>query len=137
MTTLAIWSVLVVRRNRDWRDEQTIFRHTLAYDPPAARVWFNLGNLSLAAGRLDEARRLYEAALAREPNDAGAHLNLGITLERQGERAGAESEYRRAIAADPRLAEAYRALAALLVARGETAEAARLRERLLPPARHP
>jgi tetratricopeptide (TPR) repeat protein len=134
---LAIWSVIVVRRNRDWRDEDTLFRHTLAYDPPAARVWFNLGNLSLAAGRLDEARRLYEAALAREPHDAGAHLNLGITLQRQGERAAAEAEYRRAIASDPRLAEAYRALATLLAARGETAEAARLRERLPPPGPHP
>jgi tetratricopeptide (TPR) repeat protein len=126
VTTLAVWGLLVVRRNRDWRDEETIFRHTLAYDPPAARVWFNLGNLSLAAGRLDEARRLYEAALAREPRDAAAHLNLGIALQRLGDRAGAVAEYRRAIGSDPRLGEAYGALAALLAARGETAEAARL-----------
>jgi tetratricopeptide (TPR) repeat protein len=123
---LAGWGVLVVQRNRDWRDEATLFRHTLAYDPPAARVWFNAGNVALGANRLDEAEHLYRAALAREPGDAAAHLNLGITLQRRGDRVGAEESYRRAIAADARLREAYRALAALLAARGETAEAERL-----------
>jgi hypothetical protein len=122
------WGAVVVDRNRDWRDEETLFRDTLRYHPPAARVWLNGGNLALAAGRLDEAARLYEAALAREPRDADAHLNLGITRQRQGRRAEAEEQYRRAIASDPRLAEAYRALAALLAARGETTEAARLWE---------
>jgi hypothetical protein len=123
---LAGWGALVVARNRDWRDEATLFRHTLGYDPPAARMWFNAGNLALADGRLDDAERLYRAALVREPGDAAAHLNLGITLQRRGDRVEAEESYRRAIAADARLREAYRALAALLAARGETAEAERL-----------
>jgi hypothetical protein len=129
VVVLAVWAVIVVDRNRDWRDEETLFRHTLAYDPPAARVWYDLANLELARGRLDEARRLYGEALAREPGDAAAHLNLGITLQRQEDRTAAEREYRAAIAADPSMREPYRALAALLAARGETAEAARLWER--------
>jgi tetratricopeptide (TPR) repeat protein len=101
VAVLAVWGVLVVDRNRDWRDEETLFRHTIAYDPPAARAWYNLANLALAAGRLDEARRLYGEALVREPRDAAAHLNLGITLQRQNDRPAAEREYRAAIAADP------------------------------------
>jgi hypothetical protein len=126
---LVVWGAVVVDRNRDWRDEETLFRHTIAHDPPAGRVWFNLGNLALAAGRLDEAGALYEAALARDPHDGAAHLNLGITLQRRGRLAAAEERYRQAIADDPRLSEAYRALAALLARRGETAEARRLWER--------
>ena len=105
---LLAWGAIVVDRNRDWRDEETIYRHTLRWNPPAARVWYNTGNLALAAGRLDEAERSYRAALAREPHDAAAHLNLGITLQRAGRRAEAAEEYRAAAAADPRLFEASR-----------------------------
>jgi tetratricopeptide (TPR) repeat protein len=126
---LALWGAIVVQRNRDWRDEETLFRHTLRWNPPAARVWFNLGNLELAADRLAEAERLYGEALVRAPRDAAARLNLGIALQRQGRRAEAEAQYRAAIASDPRLLEPYRALAALLAARGATDEAARLLER--------
>jgi hypothetical protein len=114
---LLLWGVVVVDRNRDWRDEETLFRHTVAYQPPAARVWFNLGNLALAAGRLDEAERLYAAALTREPGDAAAWLNRGIAHQRAARRIEAEDCYRRALAADPALTEASRALAALAAAR--------------------
>jgi len=123
---LAVWTPIVIRRNRDWRDDETLFRQTLRYDPPAARVWFNLGNLSLAAGRLDEAERLYREALAREPHDAATHLNLGIVFQRERKLADAEEQYRDAIAANPQLRDAYRGLAALLAARGEDAAAARV-----------
>jgi hypothetical protein len=126
---LVAWAAVVVDRNRDWRDEETLFRHTIAYEPPTARVWFNLGNAALAAGRLDEAARLYDAALLREPRDGAAQLNLGITRQRQGRLADAEAAYRAAIANDPRLREAYRGLAGVLAARGALAEAARVLER--------
>ena len=126
---VASCGAVTVDRNRDWRDEETIFRHTLAYDPPSARVWYDLGNAALAAGRLTEAVRLYDAAVAREPHDAAAWLNLGIARQRLGDGRAAEAAYRAALAADPHRAEAYRGLAAVLAARGETGEALRLLER--------
>lgn len=130
---LLAWGVIVVDRNRDWRTEEVLFRHTVAFDPPAARVWFNLGNLALAAGQLDDAERWYRAALVREPGDAGAHLNLGIVHQRRGRRGEAEEEYRRALAADPQQTDAARGLAALLAARGAMAEAARVLETVSAP----
>jgi tetratricopeptide (TPR) repeat protein len=125
---LIAWGSVVIDRNRDWRDEETIFRHTLRHNPPAARVWFNMGNLELAAGNLEEASRLFLAALDREPGDPAAHLNLGITFQRLGRLADAEAEYRRVIALDPRRSEAYRGLAALLAKRGERVAARALWE---------
>jgi hypothetical protein len=107
------WGAIVVDRNRDWRDEATLFHHTLTYDPPSARVWFNTGNLALAAGDLTEAERLYSAALVREPHDAAAHLNLGITLQRQRRLEEAATHYRAALSANPNLPEARRALESL------------------------
>jgi hypothetical protein len=126
---VAACGAVTVDRNRDWQNEETIFRHTLAYDPPSARVWYNLGNTALAAGRLDEAVRLYGAAVAREPHDAAAWLNLGIARQRQGDGPGAEAAYRAALAADPHRAEAYRGLAGVLARRGALDEAARMAER--------
>jgi tetratricopeptide (TPR) repeat protein len=127
VAVLVAWGTVVVDRNRDWRDEETIFRHTVRYDPPTARVWFNLGNLALSAGNLDEAADRYRQALVREPNDGAAHLNMAIALDRKKAfTTEAEQHYRLAIAANPRLREAYRGLAAHLANRGEMDEARRL-----------
>jgi tetratricopeptide (TPR) repeat protein len=104
LALLCAWGWLTIDRNRDWRDEETLFRRTIAFDPPTARVWYNLANLRLAAGDLDEAERLYRSALARAPNDADAHWNLGITLQRKGRALAALAEYREAVRLDPRLA---------------------------------
>lgn len=123
---LVAWGTIVVRRNRDWRDEDTLFEHTLAYDPPVGRVWFNLGNLRLRAGENSAATALYREALRRSPNDPAVHFNLGIALQRQGKLGAAEDEYARTIAIDPDFLEAYRAQAILLAARGEREAAGRL-----------
>jgi hypothetical protein len=132
---LAAFGAVVVDRNRDWRDEETLFRHTISYTPPTTRVYFNLGNLLLADGRLDEAERIYGETLARDHHDAQAHLNLGIVFERRGQIGQAEGEYRYAIANDPKLKEAYRALARLLAQRGKLEDARRVLEQGGFPAR--
>jgi hypothetical protein len=123
---LLAWGGVILDRARDWRDEETLFRHTLRYEPPAARVWFNLGNLRLAAGDLGEAERLFGAAVARAPHDAAVRLNLGITLQRQGRFTEAEEHYQAAIRLDPQQREAYRGLAGLLLRRGDAMGAHRL-----------
>lgn len=105
---LATWTALTVARVREWRDEETLYRHTLAYEPPAARVWYNLGNLRLAAGDAAEAARLFAAALAREPASAATHLNLGIALARLGRTDEALRHYAEALRLDPGLAAAFR-----------------------------
>jgi len=103
---LAAWTPLTIARNRDWRDEETLFTHTLRYDPPTARVWYDLGNLRLATGKSAEAERLYRAALVRDPRDAAIHLNLGIALQRQNRRVEAATSYEEALRLDPSLARA-------------------------------
>lgn len=104
---LVAWTPLVVARNGDWRDEETLFRHTLRFDPPAARVWYNLANVRLHAGDPVEAERLYREAASRDPADGAIHLNLGIALQRQGRRGDAEEAYAEALRRDPSLARAF------------------------------
>jgi hypothetical protein len=126
LALLGVWGAIVMRRNADWRDEVTLFRHTLAYDPPVGRVWFNLGNLRLQAGDAPAAAALYREALRRSPRDAAVRYNLAIALQRQGALREAETEYARVIDLDPGFVGAYQAQAALLAARGETEAAQRL-----------
>jgi len=108
VVVFAGWGVRGMLRVEEWRDEETLFRHTLRYDPPAARVWYNLGNLRLAAGDAAEAARLFEAALQREPGSAAAHLNLGIAFARLGQHEEALRQYAEALRLDPSLAAAFR-----------------------------
>jgi tetratricopeptide (TPR) repeat protein len=132
---LAVWGTIVIDRNRDWRDEETLFRHALRYAPPTGRLWYNLGNIRLGAGDLAGAVELLGEAAKRSPNDAATQYNLGIALQRQGNLGAAETHYRRATTLDPGFANAYRALAAVLARRGEREEARRMwthAERLRP-----
>jgi tetratricopeptide (TPR) repeat protein len=108
LALLAVWTPLTIARNRDWRDEETLFRHTLRWEPPAARVWYNLGNLRLAAGDPVEAERLYREAAARAPRDGAVRLNLGVALHRQGRREEAAAAWAEAVRLDPGLAGAFR-----------------------------
>jgi hypothetical protein len=105
---LVAWTPIVLARNRDFRDEETLFRHTLRWKPPVARVWYDLGNVRLAAGDPVEAERLYREAAARAPRDGAVRLNLGIALQRQGRRDEAVAAYDEAVRLDPSLARAFR-----------------------------
>ena len=107
LVCLVVWTPLTIARNRDWRDERTLFTHTLRYDPPTARVWYDLGNVHLAAGDPAGAERLYREAIARDPRDAAVHLNLGIALQRQSRRDEAATSYAEALRLDPTLARAF------------------------------
>lgn len=91
---------LTVARNRDWRDNETLFLATLEKNPRSARVHYNLAvTYEDLLGNLPDARRHYEealvlygeqrgraahvsgAALLSEP-ELEAHLSLGnINLE--------------------------------------------------------
>lgn len=81
------------------------------------------GNRAEDAGRLDEARRLYEEALAAAPGYARAHLNLGVALEALRDAEGARRCYESALAGDPGNAFASYNLGKLLFSRGGAREA--------------
>lgn len=63
-----------------------------------ARAIIAKGNAAEDAGRLDEARGLYERAVALAPQLPSAHLNLGIVLEALGDVEGARARYQRVLA---------------------------------------
>ncbi|XP_055591689.1 protein O-mannosyl-transferase TMTC2-like [Uranotaenia lowii] len=108
-------------RNRDWQDEESLFRSAIGVNPPKALG--NLGSVLSAQGRNQEAKEALKAALSYRPNMADVHYNLGILLQNQQDYAEAVESFRKAIQFRPSLALAYLNLGTSLIALGRCQEA--------------
>ena len=128
---LACFVLLARDRNRDWRDEETLYRHTLRFSPGSARVRLNLGNVLLAWDDVEGAAAQYAEGARRHPENVDLLINLGIAEMRWGHVADAEKALLRATRAAPRDAQAWATLGALHGNVGRREEARRAFERAL------
>lgn len=146
MACMLLW--MTVERNRDWHDNERLFRATLRENPKSARVHFNLAvTCQDLRKNLSGARRHYEAVLrlkAAPGGEKGAaalipemevRASLGRVLEDQGDMAAAAAEYEKALnlakSADPGLAmDAVLGLGRCRIAMGEWFQAAMLLQRV-------
>ncbi len=67
-----------VARNRDYRDEVSLWTATVASSPNKSRPWNNLGYAYYVAGDNQAARRAYVKALEIEPEHVRARFNLRL-----------------------------------------------------------
>ncbi|XP_071453021.1 protein O-mannosyl-transferase TMTC2-like [Hetaerina americana] len=111
-----------VKRNRDWHDEEALYKSGITVNPPKA--YGNLGNVLSSQGRTAEAERAYKMALKYRSNMADVHYNLGILLQGRERYEEALQSYRRAIHFRPRLALAHLSLGQTLEKLGRAEEAA-------------
>ena len=72
-------------------------------------------DIAFRAGKLAEARELYEAALSLRPDWVAAHNNLAMVLWQLGDKGGAESHFCSALAVDSDQIGTLSDLGALLV----------------------
>ena len=98
--------VLTWRQNETYRDEETLYRATLARSPESWMVYNNLGLLESAAGRKAAARADYEEALRLNPRFAEAYLNRGQLALDAGALDRAMADFQRALQERPRNPEA-------------------------------
>ncbi|KAG7306039.1 hypothetical protein JYU34_008611 [Plutella xylostella] len=110
-----------IKRNMDWRDEESLFKSALHINPPKA--YGNLGSVLSAQGRTAEAEAAFRRALAHRPNMADVHYNLGILLQNQRRYEAAIKSFERAIYFRPSMALAYVNLGAALASDGRLSEA--------------
>jgi tetratricopeptide (TPR) repeat protein len=68
-------------RNRDYRDEISLWTATTRASPGKARPWNNLGYAHQIAGQIGSARAAYERALAIDPSYTKARANLRPLIE--------------------------------------------------------
>ena len=104
---LLVLSLRTVFRNRDWRDQLTLWSKTVETAPRSARAHATLGELLRRSGRLDEAEREFQTALSIEPGDSRALVGIGALQANRGEWSQAEQTLIGAIRNDPALAHAY------------------------------
>lgn len=105
-------AALANRQSALYRDNETLFRATVARNPSAWMAHQNLAvTLSRSPGRRDEAMAEYREVLRLKPEHPDAHYGLGVELARRPERkAEAMAEYERAIELRRIYAEAHNAL---------------------------
>lgn len=86
-----------VARNRDWKDELTLWTKTTQTSPDSARAHIALAGVHLRQGRHDQARQELVEALRIQPSSAATHSDLGVVLFQLGRLGEAEQELREAI----------------------------------------
>lgn len=113
-------------------EPESLWRDTIAKVPDNPRAYCNLGEIQLAAGRLDEAEASFRHALALKPDYTGfAATNLGVTLVRAGRAAEALEYFRLETELLPDKPSTHDNLGNLLTQLGRDTEAAAAFERAL------
>ena len=106
-----------------WKDDISLWTHTLARTSENYVAHNNLGLALAGQGKLKEAIDHYERALQLNPDYAEAHNNLGLALARQAKLPEAIAHYERALEIKPDYADAHYNLGIALAGRGQVDEA--------------
>jgi len=106
-----------------WRDNETLWSHTLACTENNYIAQNNLGNALLEKGLLDAAVAHFQSALDINPGSAEPHNNLGNALHQEGHLDEAIAQYQKALDLWPSYAEAHYDLGNALSDKGQLDEA--------------
>jgi protein O-mannosyl-transferase len=107
-----------------WRNSETLWRHTLAWNDDNSVAHNNLGATLLDEGRVDEAIGHFRRALQINPRNAFAYNNLGAALIRTGRPDEAVGPFTTALEIDPQYADAYNGLGNALLETNRVGDAA-------------
>jgi len=120
---LLLLAVLSWRRCTAFRDEETLWRDTLAKNTSATMAKLNLGGMLLNRGEDREAADLFQHVLAEAPGKSGflanlARNNLGIIMAKQGAYDAAAEFFQAVLAVAPNSSDTLTNLAHLNTSAG-------------------
>jgi Flp pilus assembly protein TadD len=118
------WTLLTVRRNRDYATLESIWADTVLKAPTNARAHFNYGLALEVAGQPARALAAYAACLALENTHAEAHAHAARLLQRTNRHAEAGLHFESALRFKPDFVLHNEAAVSLLIL-GDAAAAAR------------
>jgi protein O-mannosyl-transferase len=106
-----------------WRNNESLWTHTLACTADSLTARINFGNALLEQGRVDEAMVHYQKALQLRPDDPEANVSFGYGLIQKGKPAEAAGYFQKALANKPNHAAAHNDLGNVLARKGAVDEA--------------
>lgn len=97
---VALLAAATVARNREWRDEQTLWEATYRDVPESPRAAYNYGLVLTGRNQHERAVELYREAIDGDPTFAMAYFNLASTYAGLGRFEEARGVYRAALSGD-------------------------------------
>ena len=107
ISLLLVLGTLTRQQSRIYQGLETLWLDTLAKNPQSLMAHYNLGNLFLGDGRINDAILHYEQALHINPDYAEAHNNLANALGQAGRTSEAIEQLNQALRIKPDFAEAH------------------------------
>ena len=84
VTLLAFYVFSTISRNREWRDNMTLWSKTIETNPNNSRAHDNLGFTYERAGETEKALQEFEIAVKLQPDNFRALANLGVAYAKFG-----------------------------------------------------
>jgi tetratricopeptide (TPR) repeat protein len=106
-----------------WRNSETLWRHTFDCGAETDVAHYDLGDVYLEQGRLDDAIAEYQKALNIHPDCVQAHVDLAVAYRQQGKLDDSIAECREALRHKPDFAGAHLDLGLALRREGKTDQA--------------
>jgi len=120
---LVILGMLSWRQGWFYENEETLWKHTLTWNPSCWVGYKNLGLYLDKQGHAEEATAQFNQALKINPNDADVYYDIGNILYREDQVDEAMTFYKKAIEINSEYAPAYNNLGNALTKKGQTDEA--------------
>jgi Flp pilus assembly protein TadD len=122
---VSLYGLRTLSRIGDWRDDQSLIRHTLRHSPDSARPRFQMALLLQRNGDLDGAAREFQRTIELSPALAEPHNYLGVIYAEKRDHQRAVRSFSRALQLKPDYPQALANMAIPLVELGREAEADR------------
>ncbi len=123
--TVFLLGFLSWRQERIYKDEETLWRDTIAKNPHAWLAHYNLGLNLAQQGLSDEAFIHFRQTIKINPNYAEAYNNIGLIYQMRGDLKRAMLSFQKALKIEPNMAEAHNNLANVFADLGRNDEAIR------------
>ncbi|MEA3305621.1 MAG: tetratricopeptide repeat protein [Candidatus Omnitrophota bacterium] len=95
------YSRAAILRNRDWKDDMSIYSATLRLSPKKGKMYYNIGNVYNSKGLFKDAVKYYNLAVNTGMKKTELYTNLAIVYTRLGCFREAEENFREAIELGP------------------------------------
>jgi tetratricopeptide (TPR) repeat protein len=118
-------ATVVVERNRDWRDDFTLWSKTVMQSPNSGIAHVGLGRALHERGQLDEAIDEFQKALKIMPNHFRAYYMLGVLYDQKGDFEKAIANLKKSIDINPLFPDSHYNVALLYHKKGMIDEAIR------------